>query len=291
MSRSSVFDPSSPQLSTDPPGTRAAAPLMLLPLILLHRGMFVPPPPASALPRTSSWLYLGVSSFLDVPIPASVLTAPPGGATHATPTAACAHLPWSLTPVSTLSWSDPCTCRVTFSLPDPAAAWISAVRAGGVLVTAPSVPPVSSAAWRILLRAGGSLRRHRRFISARVSVRGILLGAGRGHTSHMVTEASGSWNPALTIRPAVSDGAGADGRVLVILSPDCVFGRTRAIRLAKQALAAAWVSPSERNSCGSRKASRARCASTPISGATCESSASLVPARGGCMGGRIGGHA
>jgi hypothetical protein len=179
-----------------------------------------PPPPASALPRTSSWLYLGVSSFLDVPIPASVLTAPPGGATHATPTAACAHLPWSLTPVSTLSWSDPCTCRVTFSLPDPAAAWISAVRAGGVLVTAPSVPPVSSAAWRILLRAGGSLRRHRRFISARVSVRGILLGAGRGHTSHMVTEASGSWNPALTIRPAVSDGAGADGRVLVILQYD-----------------------------------------------------------------------
>ena len=130
------------------------------------------------------------------------------------------------------------------------------------------------------------MRRHRRFISARVIVRGILLGAGRRHTSHAATEASGSWNPAPTIRPAVSDGAGADGRVFVILSPDCVFGRTRAIRLAKQALAAAC----ERNSGGSRKASRARCASTPISGATCESPASLVPARG-CIGGQIGGHA
>ena len=291
MSHSSVFDPSSPQLPTDPPGTRAAAPLMGLPLILLHCEVFVSPSPASSLPRAFSWLYLDVSSFLVVPVPASMLTAPPGGVTHATPTAACAHLPWLLPPASTPSWSGPCTCRVTFSLPDPTAAWISAGRAGGVLVTAPSVPPVSSAAWRILLRAGGSLRRHRRFISVRVIVRGILLGAGRGHTSHVATEASGSGNPALTIRPAVSDGAGADGRVLVILSPDCVVGRTRAIRLAKQTLAAAWVSAGERNSGGSRKASRARCASTPISGATCENPASLVPARGGCMGGRMGGHA
>ena len=66
MSRSSVFDPSSPQLSTDPPGTRAAAPLMGLPLILLHCDMFVPPPPASSLPRASRWVYLDVSSFLVV---------------------------------------------------------------------------------------------------------------------------------------------------------------------------------------------------------------------------------